>query len=337
MLSRHFGHFAVGAVAFLVLAYTGVLVSGIGRTADSETRELVQQAAVVDSGSVLHVTKAERGGGATAEYFVDPLAHSVRVEQGQDKAVKTVSVYDRRGHTTLNGVTLEVYNAGANYDGIVESADPFAGLSARKTGTTAQQGGHKLGIWEAQLPEHERTASMTLRALVDESTGLRVSEELRRGAEVVLEITREKLDLKDVEPGFFSREALSARARELREERVATLGGLPYPVFGLPADYLGLELLRVIPGNDWKSARLEYKADGSPGTAEVVVTSFDADRIPDYPATYLQPLGSAVDNRDNFGEVLLFEKEGVGVKLQVVRGQIEADAQEIAAALVRAN
>src|SRR5680860_511142 len=312
MLSRHFGHFAVGAVAFLVLAYTGVLVSGIGRTADSETRELVQQAAVVDSGSVLHVTKAERGGGATAEYF-------------------------RRGHTTLNGVTLEVYNAGANYDGIVESADPFAGLSARKTGTTAQQGGHKLGIWEAQLPEHERTASMTLRALVDESTGVRVSEELRRGAEVVLEITREKLDLKDVEPGFFSREALSARARELREERVATLGGLPYPVFGLPADYLGLELLRVIPGNDWKSARLEYKADGSPGTAEVVVTSFDADRIPDYPATYLQPLGSAVDNSDNFGEVLLFEKEGVGVKLQVVRGQIEADAQEIAAALVRAN
>lgn len=332
----HFGRFAVGAAAFLALASGGLLLGGIGVGAGDQTSQLVRQDEVVPAGSALHVIMKSADGKAAEEYFLDPGNRIAHVERSANGGNASVSIFDERGHTTLNGITLEVYSAEAGYDSIVGAADPLAGVNARKTGTV-EGAGRTLGVWEASVPAPVGAPPLSLRTLIDESSGLRVSDELTEGTTVVASTTREWVTLQSLGAELWSRASLSAQAVTMKEQYKAELANTSYPVFGLPEGYLGLRLLRIVPGDEWKNARLEYEADSAAPGAEVVVTTFDVSRIPDYPQGYLQPLERAADNSDEVGEVLLFGKEGVGVKVQVVGDQIKADAREVAAALMAVN
>lgn len=332
----HFGRFAIGAAMFLALASGGLLLGGIGVGAGEQTAQLVRQDKIVPAGSALHVSMKGADGKVVEEYFLDPAHRVARVERLANGGIASVSIFDEVGHTTLNGITLEVYSAEAGYDSIVGASDPFAGVNARKTGTV-EGAGRALGIWEASLPAPVGASPLTLRTVIDESIGLRVADELREGTTVVASTTREWVTLQSLGAELWSRASLSAKAVTMKEQYKAELANTSYPVFGLPEGYLGLRLLRIVPGDEWKNARLEYEADSAAPGAEVVVTTFDVSRIPDYPQTYLQPVEKAADNSDEVGEVLLFGKEGVGVKVQVVRDQMKADAREVAGALMAVN
>ena len=304
----------------------------------TDTYSLGDQRLLVPSGQLLHEQRIDSEGVVLEERFIDPSERRMRVEKPLNDVISTVTVFDADGHTTLSGVTLEIYSASANYDEASASADVFVGMEMQKVGEESVDG-RTVAVLEQSTGDLRFGPGAVLRSFVDESTGLRVRDEFRQGDDLVYVVTRELVD--EIDNGkSLDRDSLGLEAESATAARNSELSEAAFPVFGLPDGYGGLRLFRVIPGPQWSSVRLEYKATtdaNSSGGGVVIVTTVDVGSDPDYPQAFLAPIAEAAELPDDSGGVILFGREGMGVKVQVANSAAPLTAQEVANALVRVN
>ncbi len=324
------------AAAISILAVASLLLGGVaaGVVNSSETSSLRDQASAVKAGQVLREQRSDGKGALLEEQIVDPAAKRLRVEKRLNDVVSTVIIYDAEGHSTMNGVTLEVFSADANYDEVSASRDPYVGLAVKKVGS-ASVDGREVGVFEgddARLP-----SKLGLRVLVDEASGLRVREELREDGVLLSVVTREIISSVGLNR-VLDRAGLASEQDTAASLRAQQLHQLDYPVFGLPDGFQNLHLSRIVPGPEWNSVRLEYKTTSPVASgAPVVITTVNTQADRSYPAAFLRPIDSAERLPDESGEVVLFGKDGVGVKIQVAKEEIDLSARSVADALVRQN
>ncbi|MBN1632330.1 MAG: hypothetical protein JW990_21440 [Thermoleophilia bacterium] len=191
-------------------------------------------------------------------------------------------------------------------------------------------------MYELSLPPVDPDRSYAARFYVDPASGLRLRQEMIIDGALDWARECEVLDASQVTVSLDHTE-LQQEALMRRDNRLAHLDEVPFPVWGLPDSYLGLHLEVLIPVADWEMIRLEYFPDGGSHAAHVIVSTYDLAGYPDYPQDALRPLASASAMTDSVGDVLRFGQEGVAIVLQVVRGQGDASIEEIARALVRLN
>jgi hypothetical protein len=238
-------------------------------------------------------------------------------------------IFDDGGHCSMSELGLEVYPyGGADFAHIVSLYDHLSGESAEVVGHGTVDGRPTFLVRMTRtIGEGDvvfATADVT--AYVDPVTGLVVREQW----DVAGEIMKTERRVIDATPELMQRmdiQNMQTIVEGYRQTRKSGLEEAPFPVFGLPPGYQGLELSSIFPAPDWGMVQLQY---GEPGLAEyVLVTTINPQRHPDYGGEYLAPLSQAweIGAGDRVVE-LRFGIDGVGVQVQA-RQDIYQVAQDL--------
>ena len=139
-----------------------------------------------------------------------------------------------------------------------------------------------------------------------------------------------------------TRQSVLDQAAAERKERRDKLQALSYPVAGLNAGLDGLQLTWIVPGENWKSVRLEYRVQGQPEEQSgISIMTYDLKSNPDYPAELLVPLSDAKIEGGVAGVRLSFKwNDDVAVQListEPTLTMLNGNLKEYASRLIAAN
>lgn len=295
-------------------------------------------------GKLIEVVSTNNAGVQASRMVIDLSSHRGFREMSTDEREVsssnfTLQIFDDDGHSAVTAVGLEVYpHGGADFAHFVSFYDGLSGQSVEVIGYEPVDDTQTFLI-RTSVPATDDgvvLGKIDIEGNVDPTTGLVVREQLQvAGFEE--ETTRIELRVIDATPELLYQmdsQNIEAIVEDLRQREVDALEDAPFPVFGLPSGYLGLELSSAVVYPEWKCVMLFYGDIGSEQC--IVVYTLDPRKYPDYGSDHLSPLDQAWvlpgDPRPQTGDQrteIHFGIAGVGVKVQASSAIVRQVAQDL--------
>jgi hypothetical protein len=287
----------------------------------------------VPAGEVVKVQIKTPGGEGDKSMILDGENRIGRSEGLERPGVgSTITLFDDDGHTTLSPFRLRLSKSGANFDSLLNEADRLLGMTMARIGKETVNGGPATVLATA-LSGPEGT-TLSVRALTDEATGLRVREEWTSSGETMV-ISRQAVLRSAAISELLDPSSLEDTRVALVESRKSTLDTLGYAVFGLD-EGTSFSLKNIVPGPNWTSVRLEYSSAEDPGRLVAVVSSWDLAQVSDYPARLLKQQDQAVYETSDAGSRLSWVEGETAIQLQLYPNSAQTP-HELARELVVVN
>ena len=285
----------------------------------------------VPAGSLLDVTELDSQGTVQRHFLLDPNNKRCLSETTLPGGMGTnIMVFDDTGHTSISGVTLEVYEASADYSYVSRLTESAAGMTGAVQGDLSVDGVPVQSITVRRDVEGEAVTGM----LSVDSSGLVVREEWGAGAGR-LSIERKLVPSSDADAdALMRRSSLKGLAETMRNDRLSTLAQLSWEVLALPPGVEGLQLMWVSVANNWDFVELAYGEATDPGTPAVLIDLYNLSAYPAYPQDLRAAKGSARVETNALFDRACFAQRSVGIQVQCLTAAVSVSSVTLAEELV---
>lgn len=239
------------------------------------------------------------------------------VQPAESGVGDSITLFSKNGHTALDSIRLQLYGAEAGFDECVYMLDPLAAWRSQVVKSAeSQRDERRVRILTVEITEPELDLRPSVEVVVDEDTGLRVSEKWRVEGETAMIITRRLVVRTPQISALLDPVSLTEALATLEQERAAKLDQPPYKVFQL--DDPAFVLKNIVPGDDWNHVRLEYSRVGDPDMIAVVVSSWRLaeKRANKYPPKLIVDKNRATIETSDAGSRMCWAEDGTAIQLQ---------------------